>query len=99
MKKPKSLLLSAAVAGLLLGTASLTSCTKQAENGKQTTNQVAVDKHACKALNTCKNKGGCKTGDNGCAQKNSCNGKGGCKLPKTCKGGVTGLPAWLGICQ
>lgn len=78
MKKSQSMLLSAAVAGLLLGTASLASCTKPAEP-KQSTNQVAADKHACKALNTCKNKGGCKSGDNGCAQKNSCSGKGGCK--------------------
>lgn len=37
------------------------------------------DAHACKGLNSCKGKGGCKTGDNGCAGKNSCKGKGGCK--------------------
>ena len=36
------------------------------------------DKHACKGQNSCKGKGGCKTGDNGCKGKNSCKGKGGC---------------------
>ena len=37
-----------------------------------------TDKHACKGQNSCKGKGGCKTGDNGCKGKNSCKGKGGC---------------------
>ena len=36
------------------------------------------DKHACQGQNSCKGKGGCKTGDNGCKAKNSCKGKGGC---------------------
>ena len=36
------------------------------------------DKHACQGQNSCKGKGGCKTGDNGCKSKNSCKGKGGC---------------------
>jgi hypothetical protein len=39
------------------------------------------EKHACKGLNSCANKGGCKTGDNGCKGKNSCKGKGGCAVP------------------
>jgi hypothetical protein len=37
-----------------------------------------VEKHACKGLNSCKGKGGCKSSDNGCKGKNSCKGKGGC---------------------
>ena len=37
-----------------------------------------TDKHGCKGANSCKGKGGCKTGDNGCKGKNSCKGKGGC---------------------
>ena len=41
---------------------------------------AAVEKHSCKGLNSCKGKGGCKTGDNGCAGKNSCKGKGGCEV-------------------
>jgi hypothetical protein len=39
-------------------------------------------KHDCAGKNTCKGKGGCKTGDNGCKGKNSCKGKGGCATPK-----------------
>ncbi|MCC7065072.1 MAG: hypothetical protein IT456_19840 [Planctomycetes bacterium] len=94
MKTSKSLLLSAAVSGLLLGTAgmSLTSCTKGAEtktpantpapnqSGKPVSNTdtTIADKHACKSLNGCEGKGGCKTAANECAGKNSCKGKGGC---------------------
>jgi hypothetical protein len=75
MKKTKSALVSAAVAGLFLGTASttLTSCKS---NGEQM--EMQVDKHACKGMNGCANKGGCSTGDNGCRGKNSCKEKGGC---------------------
>lgn len=84
MNKTKSALVSAAVAGLLLGTVStsLTSC-KSAS-----TAEAAMDKHACKSLNTCQGKGGCKSGDAGCAGKNSCKGKGGCATaaPHSCKG-------------
>ena len=42
-----------------------------------------VEKHACKGLNSCKGKGGCKSGDNGCKGKNSCKGKGGCATDKS----------------
>ena len=51
--------------------------------------KVAVDKHACKGLNSCKSHGNCKTGDAGCAGKNSCKGKGGCAsadMKHSCKG-------------
>ena len=51
--------------------------------GKQLTATLAQmgkksDKHSCQGQNSCKGKGGCKTGDNGCKGKNSCKGKGGC---------------------
>gem|GEM_PF-6597118 len=36
--------------------------------------------HECKGHNSCKGKGGCKSGENGCAGKNSCKGKGGCAM-------------------
>jgi hypothetical protein len=46
-----------------------------------------AEKHACKGLNSCHGKGGCKAGDGGCAGKNSCKGKGGCATAKhDCKG-------------
>ena len=91
MKKSKSALLSAAVAGLLIGSVStLASCTST----KASTNEMAMEKHACKTMNSCAGKGGCKSGDNGCAGKNSCKGKGGCataakhdcKSHNSCKG-------------
>ncbi len=84
----KSLMVAAAVSGLLSGAA-----TMQAASTSQTTASVAKvgkasflkasldqdkDKHSCKGKNDCKGKGGCKSGDNGCKGKNSCKGKGGC---------------------
>jgi hypothetical protein len=36
-------------------------------------------KHACKGLNDCKGRGGCKTDLNTCRGKNECKGRGGCK--------------------
>jgi hypothetical protein len=83
MKKNRSLLVSAAVAGLLLGTTatSLTSCAATATTQN-------LDKHACKGMNACAGKGGCKTAANSCAGKNTCAGKGGCATVAhhSCKG-------------
>jgi len=75
MKKTKSALVSAAVAGLLFGATSttLTSC-----KSNDTSMSASVDKHACKGMNACKGQGGCKSGNSGCAGKNSCKGNGGC---------------------
>ena len=77
MKKAKSLLLSAAVSGLLFGAAatSLTSCASTGE-------QPAMEKHSCKGMNACKGQGGCKTEANACKGMNSCKGQGGCKTAK-----------------
>ncbi len=47
----------------------------------KTTDPASVEKHACKGKNTCKNLGGCGSGDNGCKAKNSCKSKGGCASP------------------
>ena len=92
MKKSKSALVSAAVAGLMLGgvSGSLTSCTLMSSSSSD----MQMGKHACKGMNACKAQGGCKAGDNGCAGKNSCKGKGGCataehhgcKAMNACKG-------------
>lgn len=93
MKKPsmKSLLLTAAMTGLLTGTAAISSASTQSTSNNNNpaarsnaTSRVLMaqnfgdDKHACKGQNSCKGKGGCKSGDNGCKGKNSCKGKGGC---------------------
>ena len=79
MNKTKSTIVSAAVAGLFLGSvATVSSTLTSCSSSKQSTAQPAMEKHACKGLNSCKNQGGCKSGDNQCAGKNSCKGHGGC---------------------
>jgi hypothetical protein len=83
----KALILSAAVSGILSGTAVRAQAQTSNASGKQLTSANAglrsvsfadEDKHSCKGKNDCKGKGGCKSSDNGCKGKNSCKGKGGC---------------------
>jgi hypothetical protein len=83
----KNFLVGAALAGIVTG--GLVARTHAATN---TTNRqiaslagvLADDKkgetHDCAGKNSCKGKGGCKSGNNGCAGKNSCKGKGGCAM-------------------
>jgi hypothetical protein len=92
----KTLMVTAAVSGLLSGAATMQAATSQTVNpvvkvgkasfGSASLDQTA-DKHSCKGKNDCKGQGGCKSSDNGCKAKNSCKGKGGCatdgsKMPK-----------------
>jgi hypothetical protein len=82
----KALLAGAAIAGLLSGglTAQLNAATVTAKSSVPNAGVLADHKkgetHDCAGQNSCKGKGGCKTGDNGCAGKNSCKGKGGCAV-------------------
>lgn len=86
----KTLLAGAAVAGIISGgfltTDAKAATTGPVKSGKVTTQAgVLADKekgetHDCAGKNSCKGKGGCKSGDNGCAGKNSCKGKGGCAV-------------------
>jgi hypothetical protein len=92
----KTLMVAAAVSGLLSGAATMQAATSPstasvAKAGKASFLNASLDqdtdKHSCKGKNDCKGKGGCKSGDNGCKGKNSCQGKGGCatdgsKMPK-----------------
>ena len=93
MKVSKSsLVLTAAFTGLLGGTvaraATLANSTRSSAEVTSASSAISpiagqaaadkVEKHACKGLNSCKGKGGCKASDNGCKGKNSCKGKGGC---------------------
>ncbi|HWZ13498.1 MAG TPA: hypothetical protein VNX22_10200 [Acidobacteriaceae bacterium] len=89
----KSLVLTAAVSGLLGGTAArLQAQVSPAQSGKvnasgsqkagvrllaQSTDSDK-GKHSCKGKNDCKGQGGCKSSDKGCKGENSCKGKGGC---------------------
>jgi hypothetical protein len=82
----KTLLAGAAIAGLLSGglNAQLHAATIIAKNSPPSAGILADEKkgetHDCAGKNSCKGKGGCKSGDNGCAGKNSCKGKGGCAV-------------------
>jgi hypothetical protein len=79
----KTMIAGAAIAGLMSGSFAVTAHAAQtsAKPGVSLMgdkDKVDADKHACKGMNSCKGKGGCKTADNDCKGKNSCKGKGGC---------------------
>lgn len=84
----KALLAGAALAGILSGglVAKATAATATQPGKTVSLAGVLADAtkpdadHGCAGKNTCKGKGGCKSGDNGCAGKNSCKGKGGCAI-------------------
>ncbi len=91
MKRPsttKTLLAGAALAGILSGglVAKATAATTAQPGKTVSLAGVLADPakpdpdHGCAGKNTCKGKGGCKSGDNGCGGKNSCKGKGGCAI-------------------
>ena len=82
-KSMKSLMVSAALTGLVAGSTAFARNTNSNRsisslNKSQLTADNTTDKHSCKGKNSCAGKGGCKSGDNGCKGKNSCKGKGGC---------------------
>lgn len=73
--KLTSLLLGAAVAGLVAGTTTLTSCSGG--------DSAAAERNGCGGANGCgtaakKDQNGCN-GHNGCKSQNSCKGENGCK--------------------
>jgi hypothetical protein len=85
----KTMMLSAAITGLLGGTTSTlhasptqTAAAKRLVSGTKGLGRAAyaadADKHSCKGKNDCKGQGGWKSSDNGCKGKNTCKGKGGC---------------------
>jgi hypothetical protein len=81
----KSLLAGAAIAGILTGGALRANAAQTGKTGGTQGAGVLADEkkgetHDCAGKNSCKGKGGCKSGDNGCAGKNSCKGKGGCAV-------------------
>src|SRR6266481_5139611 len=83
-KAKNTLLVGAALAGLLAGTSARAFAQSTDQKNDGSTKQDKKDKksktekHGCKGQNSCKGKGGCKAGDNGCKAQNSCKGKGGC---------------------
>ena len=79
-KTARTIVISAAMAGLLAGALVNTGCNTSKDESGMSASKTSVDKHDCKGLNSCKGKGGCSTGDMGCSGKNTCKGKGGCKV-------------------
>lgn len=76
----RTLMISAAVAGMVAGTMGLAGCSSSDDSGKAAASSGSASaKHDCKGMNSCKGQGGCNSGDMGCKGKNSCKGKGGCK--------------------
>jgi hypothetical protein len=87
----KSLALTAAMAGLLVGTTDRAfGSPRTGDDGNKTTKttgKMTKEKHACAGKNSCKGKGGCATDgskDNkaaaaGIAEKHACAGKNSCK--------------------
>ncbi len=84
----KSILAGAAIAGILSGglVAKVSAATVKTDKAGISAGTLADDKkdkgetHDCAGKNSCKGKGGCKTGDAGCAGKNTCKAKGGCAV-------------------
>ena len=77
----RTLIISAAMAGLVAGTMATTGCKSDEGSGKAASaSDSTMSKHDCKGMNSCKGQGGCKTGEQGCKGKNDCKGKGGCKV-------------------
>ena len=71
MKKTNAILMTAAVAGLLLGAGSPT-----------TVNAEDAAKGECWGVNGCKGQGDCAGKGHSCAGENSCKGKGWVKMTK-----------------
>ena len=83
-KSTRTIITSAAIAGLLSGVAVNRSIARDdATNtapGKVAPAKKAPTVHDCSGQNDCKGIGGCKTDAHACKFKNDCKGKGGCSL-------------------
>lgn len=85
MATKKHRVLYAAMAGLLTVASQVGCGQPPASQGPSTSPapqpaaQDVIEKHACKGMNACKGKGGCKTDKNSCKGMNDCKGQGGCK--------------------
>jgi NAD(P)-dependent dehydrogenase (short-subunit alcohol dehydrogenase family) len=64
----RTLIISAAMAGLVAGTMGVTGCSNSTDSsGKAAaSSDTSTAKHDCKGLNSCKGQGGCKASEQGC---------------------------------
>ncbi len=88
----KTLMVAAAVSGMLSGAATMQAATVSSQSGNKPASVEKVgkasflrasleqdkSKHSCKGKNDCKGQGGCTCSDNGCKGKNTCKGTGDC---------------------
>jgi hypothetical protein len=86
-RTPRTLITTAAIAGLLSGASVRQSFAQDATGtnsavapGKVAPARKVPKVHDCSGQNDCKGLGGCKTEDHACKFKNDCKGKGGCSL-------------------
>jgi hypothetical protein len=77
----RTLLVAAAITGLMTGVAAKTYAQDSTNAPGTSAPSSDAGKHDCKGKNSCKGQGGCKGGsdNNSCKGQNSCKGKGGCK--------------------
>lgn len=81
-KKISKTLATAAMGGMLMGSAALvTGCKNHNDNDNagMSSPSSAGNQHACKGMNACKGQGSCKTSEHACKGQNACKGQGGCK--------------------
>ncbi len=74
-----SILLTAAVTGILAGLVAGCNDDRSSGSSPSTGASAPADKHDCKTLNACKGQGNCKTEAHACKGQNACKGQGGCK--------------------
>ena len=80
-KKMSKALATAAMGGMLIGSAAfVTGCKHNGNNDNAgMSTQSTGSQHACKGMNACKGQGSCKTSEHACKGQNACKGQGGCK--------------------
>jgi hypothetical protein len=76
-KKLSKTLATAALGGMLVGSAGFVAGCQDKAGAKAAT--PAGVQHACKGQNACKGQGGCQTAGHACKGQNACKGQGGCK--------------------
>jgi len=75
--KKSTILLAAAVSGILAG--ALSGCMDDRSSSGTPSTAAPADKASCKGQNSCKGMGNCKTDAHACKGQNNCKGMGGCK--------------------
>lgn len=81
MNASQSVILAAAVSGILVGVSGCgasKAASPDAESTPTASRTAPGEKHACKGQNDCAHQGGCKTDAHTCKGQNDCRSQGGC---------------------